>query len=294
VTGCFGLRVTTVDQSIQEVRGLYLDLIKRSLTGALAEDNDSILGGVRTQGARSRTKRVANLIGKAAARFDLELAYRKPYDPKLRELGQDWPSRAESMIGLRRMDNIQQCIEEIESDGVPGDLIETGVWRGGACIFMRANLRAWGDTERNVWVADSFQGLPKPNAADFPADEGDTFYQQTGLNVGVRQVQHNFERYGLLDDQVKFLVGWFKDTLPTAPVEKLSLMRLDGDLYESTWQALDALYPKLSPGGFCIIDDFGALVSQAQQATHDYREKYGITEPIVDVDGTGAYWRRER
>jgi O-methyltransferase len=91
---------------------------------------------------------------------------------------------------------------------------------------------------------------------------------------------------------VEFLVGWFKDTMPTAPIEQISVMRLDGDLYESTWQAIEALYPKLSPGGFCIVDDYGDLVAQCQRAIHDYRDQHGITEEIVDVDGFGAYWRK--
>ena len=78
-------------------------------------------------------------------------------------------------------------------------------------VLLRANLKAWGDTKRTVWLADSFQGLPAPNVKDFPADQGDTFYLQTGLSVGEAAVRHNFERYGLLDDQVKFLVGWIKD-----------------------------------------------------------------------------------
>ena len=271
-----------------ELRELYLNLVKRSLTGALAEDNDSVLGGVRTAGRR----RVASAIGQAAQRFGFEIAYKKPYDAALRERGLDWPSRAESMIGLKRMDNIQACIADIVNDGVPGDLIETGVWRGGACIFMRANLKAWGDTSRTVWLADSFAGLPAPNVKDFPNDAGDTFYKQTGLSVGEAAVRHNFERYGLLDDQVRFLVGWFKDTLPTAPIEQLALLRLDGDLYESTWQALEALYPKLSSGGYCIVDDYGTLPTQAQAAVHDYRAKVGSTETIVDIDGSGAYWRK--
>ncbi len=275
-----------------ELRDLYLDLMRRSLTGALAEDNDSILGGVRTAGSPSLKKRVANSFGQLVQRYNFEIAYKKPYDAHLREIGQDWPSRAESMIGLRRMRNIQDCIAAIVADDVPGDLIETGVWRGGACIFMKANLKAWGDTTRKVWVADSFQGLPKPNAADFPADAGDRLHEQTGLNVGVAQVRHNFERYGLLDDRVEFLVGWFRDTLPTAPVEQLALMRLDGDMYESTIQAIEALYPRLSPGGFCIIDDFGSHASQAGAAIHDYRRAHGITEEIVDIDGFGAYWRK--
>ena len=102
-----------------------------------------------------------------------------------------------------------------------------------------------------------------PTSALYPADTGDDLYTRSGLSVGADQVRHNFARYGLLDERVKFLVGWFKDTLPTAPIERLSLMRLDGDMYESTWQAIEALYPKLSPGGFCIIDDFGSHQSQA-------------------------------
>jgi len=298
-------RVQTLDVPADELRGLYLDLVKRSLTGALAEDSDTILGGARSVGtgtlgepglnratAAQVLKRGAHAAGRLANRFHLEIAYKRPYDPHLREVGQDWPSRSESMIGLRRMDNIQQAIAAIVADGVPGDLIETGVWRGGATIFMRANLKAWGDTSRKVWVADSFQGLPEPDADTYAADAGDTHYQWGGLAVGVTTVRANFERYGLLDDQVEFLVGWFKDTLPTAPIEQLSLMRLDGDMYESTIQALEPLYPKLAPGGFCNIDDFGSHVSQAQQAVHDYRTTHGITEEIIDIDGTGAFWRK--
>jgi O-methyltransferase len=191
------------------------------------------------------------------------------------------------------MENIQHCVETVLRDDVPGDLIETGVWRGGATIFMRGVLKAHGDTTRKVWAADSFEGLPAPDPARYPADAGDTFHKQTGLAVGVEQVKHNFERYGLLDDQVRFLVGWFKDTLPAAPIDQLAVLRLDGDLYESTWQAIDALYPKLSPGGFCIVDDYGDLVAQCQRAIHDYRDAHGITEEIVDIDGFGAYWRRD-
>ena len=176
------------------------------------------------------------------------MAYKKPYDPELRAVGRDWPARADSMIGLRRMDNIQSCVEAVIADDVPGDLIETGVWRGGATIFMRGVLKAYGDTTRTVWVADSFQGLPPPDPARFPADAGDTLHTMGGLAVGVDQVKHNFERYGLLDDQVKFLVGWFKDTLPTAPIETIAVMRLDGDMYESTWQAIEALVPEALAG----------------------------------------------
>jgi len=208
-------------------------------------------------------------------------------------VGRDWPARAESMIGLKRMENIEHCVQSVLDDDVPGDLIEAGVWRGGACIFMKANLLSRGDTTRTVFVADSFQGLPPPDAALYPADTGDDLHTRSGLSVGAEVVRHNFERYGVLDERVEFLVGWFKDTLPSAPIDKLSVMRLDGDMYESTWQAIEALYPKLSPGGYCIVDDFGSHQSQAGQAIIDYRKKHGIDDEIVDIDGFGAYWRRK-
>ncbi len=288
--------VPTRDRPIDQAADaatLYLDLLKRSLTGALSEDNDSILGGVRTAGSTSWKRRLGNLVGQTASRLNVEIVYKKAYDSTQREMGRDWPARAESMIGLRRMENIQQCVQILLNDDVPGDLIETGVWRGGACIFMKANLLARGDSTRTVWVADSFQGLPPPNAALYPADSGDDLHTRAGLSVGAAQVRHNFERYGVLDDGVQFLVGWFKDTLPTAPIEALSLMRLDGDMYESTWQAIEALYPKLSSGGFCIVDDFGSHQSQAGQAVADYRTANGIDEEIVDIDGFGAFWRKK-
>jgi hypothetical protein len=194
------------------------------------------------------------------------------------------------MIGLKRLDNLQLCIESVLRDNVPGDFIETGVWRGGACIFMRAALEAYGDNTRSVWVADSFAGLPPPNAADYPADEGDRLYTYKVLAVSRDQVEDNFRRYGLLDDRVKFLAGWFKDTLPTAPISRLAVLRLDGDLYESTAQALNTLYDKLSPGGYVIVDDY--QLAPCVSAIHDFRKARGIDDEIHDIDGMGVFWRR--
>lgn len=210
-----------------------------------------------------------------------------------REFGLDWPEHAETMVGLRRLDNVQACVEDVLRRGVPGDLLEAGVWRGGTTILMRAVLGAYDDDQRRVWVADSFEGLPKPDADAFPADAGLDYTIHSELSVGVQQVQANFDRYGLLDDRVEFLPGWFKDTLPSAPIDKLAVMRLDGDLYESTIDALEVLYPKLSVGGYCIIDDYGALEA-CRRAVDDYRRANGITEEIRPVDWTGAYWQRAR
>jgi O-methyltransferase len=217
---------------------------------------------------------------------------REPVDSGRRSEGRDWPADAETMIGLKRLDNLQFCIERILADDIPGDLIETGVWRGGASIFMRGVLKAYGDTSRVVWAADSFQGLPQPTPGVWRDDERGRLWEfGNTLAVSLDQVRANFERYGLLDDQVRFLQGWFRDTLPTAPIERLSLMRLDGDMYESTVDGLGPLYPKLSVGGFCVIDDYFAQSGQ-RKAVNEYREEHLITDPIHRVDWTGAYWQK--
>ena len=217
-------------------------------------------------------------------------------DPKARTEGRDWPKSAETMIGHRRLDNIQHCVTSVLADKVPGDLIEAGVWRGGAAIFMRAVLAAHGVSDRSVWLADSFEGLPAPNPEVYPGDKGLDFTRYPQLAVGVEQVKANFARYGLLDEKVRFLVGWFKDTLPVAPIEKIAVARLDGDLYESTIDAIAALYPKLSVGGYLIVDDYNHpdLSSACQRAINDYRAAHGITEPIQEIDWVGVYWQRER
>src|SRR5207244_9250758 len=105
------------------------------------------------------------------------------------------------------------------------------------------------------------------------------------------QVKANFDRYGLLDHQVRFLKGWFRDTLPGAPIEKLAVLRLDGDMYESTMDALTNLYPKLAVGGYLIVDDDG-YAPACRQAVQDYRQAHGIKEKILEIDWTGVYWHR--
>ena len=141
-----------------------------------------------------------------------------------------------------------------------------------------------------MWAADSFEGLPKADPARYPVDTGDRHWRYRQLGVSLDEVKANFSKYGLLDDQVRFLVGWFRDTLPNAPIERLAVMRLDGDMYESTMDALTNLYPKLSVGGYVIIDDY-ALAS-CQSAVEDFRKKHGISEPIRPIDWIGAFWQR--
>lgn len=216
---------------------------------------------------------------------------RRTSKPSARAKGRDWPAEAETMIGLARLDNLETCITDVLQQEVPGDVIETGVWRGGATIFMRAVLKAYADTSRIVWAADSFEGLPKPDPTTFPADGGDRHSEKRELAVSVDDVKTNFKRYGLLDEQVRFLVGWFRDTLPHAPVERLAVLRLDGDMYESTIVALRSLYPKVSPGGYVIVDDYGAIPA-CRKAVEDFRREGRVTDELREIDWSGVFWQR--
>jgi O-methyltransferase len=270
--------------SLSDPIDLYLDLLAPVLTRSLFIE-DEVTPVRAGNWKRHLIEPLQAILGRRGYRLMATVP------PERRAAGRDWPSNAETMIGLHRLANLRSCIETVLTDHVPGDLIETGVWRGGASIYMRAVLAAHGDATRCVWLADSFRGLPAPDTARFPADAGWDFSRETRLSVGVQAVQANFERYGLLDDRVRFLEGWFRDTLPTAPIEQLAILRLDGDLYESTWQALDALYPKLSAGGFVIVDDYGGI-DACRAAVHDYREQEGITDEIIPIDTDGVYWRR--
>jgi O-methyltransferase len=268
-------------------RELYLDLLKKCLTRSIFGEQYQLV----EPGVRSIKRMLYAPVRKLLALRRLEVVRRVPFDPTLRAEGRDLPAEAETMIGAVRLDNLQMCVADVIEQKVPGDLIETGAWRGGATIFMRAILRAYSDTERVVWVADSFQGLPTPDPSLYPQDRADRSWAHAELAVSLDDVKANFERYGLLDDQVRFLRGWFRDTLPVAPIERLALLRLDGDMYESTMIGLESLYPKLSSGGYVIVDDYGALKG-CRAAVDDFRREHAITEELKWIDWTGVFWKR--
>ncbi len=246
---------------IERLAELYLNLMERVLLGVIYEDApiDQWSDGV--------------------------------FDPVLRAKGRDWPAKAHTMVGFERLRNVRELMRHAIGDQVPGDFVETGAWRGGACIYMRAVLKAFGIADRKVWVADSFAGLPRPDPERYPRqDQGDLHHTFKELAVSLETVQENFRKYDLLDEQVMFLKGWFKDTLPGAPIDRIAILRLDGDMYASTMDALQALGHKVSPGGFIIVDDFGA-VEGCRRAIADYRVELGINAPMHDIDGIGSYWR---
>lgn len=279
----------------------YLSLIKKSLLNDLYEDLEAILHYILIEIRHGRQPDGETIRRINTMRPDIVQTIRTARDDGSMILwpeadGQSYDPRnlseqVHTMIGRRRLDHLHHCLDTILADDIPGDLIETGVWRGGATIFMRAHLAAHDITDRTVWVADSFDGLPPP------AIQEDIGYdlskrQQPILAISEDRVRDLFRRYDLLDDAVRFLPGWFKDTLHKAPIGPLALLRLDGDLYESTMDALEALYDKVVPGGFIIIDDYGAL-PPCRKAVEDFRSERKITQPLERIDWTGMYWRKD-
>ncbi len=255
---------------VKTPRQLYVDLIKRSVAGILDEDPPDV---------------VLPMPG---------FVDRRPqgYNRLWRERGRDIPSRALTMIGLRRLENIQACAEKVLADAIPGDFLEAGVWRGGATLLMRAILAAHGVYDRRVWLADSFAGLPSAQPERHP---GEAIFAAEGgaLAVDEATVRGHFQRYGLLDEQVCFLPGWFADTLAGAPIQQLALLRVDADLYSSVTEVFHALYPKVAPGGFVLVDDYFELEA-TRRAVDDYRDALGIALPVLPVDGNAGYWRLPR
>jgi len=246
-----------------KVGDLYVDLLERTLTGAISEEP-----------------------GYAPAVNPLFASYNE----RARASGEDWPMRAMTMVGLARLRQLGRAVQTVIAEDVPGDFIETGVWRGGASIYMRALLSVFGDSHRCVWVADSFRGLPPADAATYPADSSINHLSTIDyLRVSLEQVKANFAKFNMLDDRVRFLEGWFRDTLPKAPIDRLAILRLDGDMYESTMTALEPLYPKVSPGGFVIVDDYH--IPACRQAVTDFRSRNGIDDPIEPIDQYGVFWR---
>ena len=243
--------------NLERLRFQYLDLLEKSLTGTLYQDPsiDPWTAGT--------------------------------YDPIRRELGRDLPKNALTMIGSVRLHHLRRLCEEIILSNIVGDFVETGVWRGGACIMMAAVIKTFGDS-RHVWACDSFEGLPEPR---LPQDSGDMHFAYSELSVPVEEVEENFRKFDV-HDRMFLIKGWFSDTLTRlADINRvrISILRLDGDMYESTIDALVPLYPRVSKGGYVIVDDYH--LAPCARAINDYRAEHQIAYPLLPIDGAAVYWK---
>jgi O-methyltransferase len=279
--------VTTINDFRQE----YLELLKQTLTASIYPESG---GRIIEDHIEPRLRHPLRLLKSLAYRWVVRSCRRRSiilikqhaFDQQRRDLGLDWPLFGYTMVGHKRLDNIQHCVEQVLANDIPGDFAETGVWRGGSIILMRALLKVHGAMDRIVWAADSFQGMPAPASPTDGLDLRSLDY----LRVSLPEVRQNIARFGLLDEQVRFIPGWFSESLPQAPIERLALLRLDGDLYSSTMDALSNLYVKMSPGGYVIIDDYHSW-EPCRRAVTEFLAASGTVANLREIDGSAVYWQ---
>lgn len=218
---------------------------------------------------------------------EMQKVIASPIHPN-RNNGSDWPERAHTMIGMLRLNNLHKCLDSVRINKIDGDFIETGVWRGGACIFVQKYFQMH-NINKKVFVADSFEGLPKP---EHPEDDGDHHHTMKFLQVSLDEVKDNFAKHQALNENVVFLKGWFSDTLTNNNnIKKLCILRMDGDMYKSTMDVFDSCYDKVEKNGFIIVDDYSA-VRGCQRATIMFRENKNIATPLTHIDGCAVFWQK--
>jgi len=240
------------------LRDAYVDLIKRSIT------NYSYLGGDQP---------VEKF--RCVTHYDLKQSQWK-IDPLARPM---------TLLTRSQLDLIEAAVVALEERAVPGDYIEAGIWRGGVVILLRALINAYGVPERKVVAADSFAGIPKNvRALNDPVD----LWPDRWI-APLDEVQQGIRRFGLLDDRIEFVAGFFAHSLRKLADRKFALIRLDSDSYDSVETSLEYLYPLLSDGGVIIVDDWHLVGCKA--AVMNYRARHGVKEDIQVWDGN-AYWTK--
>lgn len=238
------------------IRDAYIDLLKRAITNYAYLGGDTALEDFR-----------------CVTHYDLQKSEWK-LDPLARPL---------TLLTTPQLDLIEKAVRTVVERSVPGDLIEAGVWRGGAIVLMRALLNAYEIGDRKVVAADSFAGIPvNTRAKNDPVDNW-----RDRWVAGLEEVKQNIARFGLLDDRIEFVPGFFADTLPHLKGRQFAMMRLDSDSYDSVEESLVYLYPLLSKGGIIIIDDWHLVGCRA--AVENYRARHGVNEPVVEYE-KNAYW----
>lgn len=255
-------------------RAKYLELLRGALTGHVFATTERQVSYYDTaQDLQRKLGALARMV------------------PEERATGGDWPLTGVTMVGLARLQNIQDLLVQTYEDGVDGDFIECGTWRGGASIFARKVIESLPGDERHVWVADSFAGLPLPRT---PASKDSKHWAEFSyLRVSLEDVQTNFRSFGALDERVHFCKGFFVDALPSCGVGEISVLRMDGDMYESSLDTLFNLYERVSVGGFIVVDDW-ACVADARRAVKDFYAWHDLELNVTVIDRCGGFMQKTR
>ncbi|GAB4040383.1 MAG: hypothetical protein Fur0014_10840 [Rubrivivax sp.] len=182
-----------------------------------------------------------------------------------------------TMTGLDRRAALINAIDHVVRAGIPGAIVECGVWRGGSMMTAALALKDRGQTDRELWLYDTFEGMSEPTEADRSHDgvSAQLQLERTARGTGVwceaslEDVMTNLRSTGYPWERIRFQRGKVEDTIPAALPGPIALLRLDTDWYESTRHELQHLYPLLQPGGVLIIDDYGHWQG-ARRAVDEY------------------------
>ncbi|MGE0821069.1 MAG: TylF/MycF/NovP-related O-methyltransferase [Candidatus Binatia bacterium] len=196
-----------------------------------------------------------------------------------------------TMVTSKNLANLYSLVQQLNRMDIQGDIVECGVWNGGSAAIMGlACLDGDKAKTRNMWLFDSFSGLPRPGAKDGELEKK-AFFE--GWNKGeIEKVKQAFRKLGVPIDHVRIIPGWFEETLKTVSLRRVSLLHIDADWYNSVKVALETLYDKVVPGGFVVLDDYGYWEG-CKKALDDYIAENGLRNiSLKRVDRIGAYFQK--
>jgi O-methyltransferase len=197
-----------------------------------------------------------------------------------------------SMVTSKNLISLYNLVQKVDALDLPGDIVECGVWNGGSSALMGVAHRDGKTSKRQraIWLFDSFRGLPPPSEKDGAVEQQ---YYFEGLNKGAMDnVKKVFERLNVALDDVHIVPGWFNQTLPNAMINDVAILHIDADWYDSVKTVLDALYHRVVPGGFVILDDYGYWEG-CERALNDYFAEHAIKNVVLQrADRIGAFFQK--
>ena len=205
-------------------------------------------------------------------------------------------ARPYTMTSPERVAALADAVRYTVVNAIPGDIVECGVWRGGSMMAVARTLVALGDTSRDLWLFDTYEGMSPPTAEDvsYSGRSAEAILAKTpreaGMNywciASVEDVAENIRGTGYPPDRIHLVKGKVEDTLPAEGLGRIALLRLDTDWYESTRHELVHLWPRLEPGGVMIVDDYGHWQG-ARRAVDEYFEPLRPRPLLHRIDYTG-------
>lgn len=203
--------------------------------------------------------------------------------------------KAYTMTSIERQYALYQAVRYVLTARITGDFVECGVWKGGSSMLMACTLLEHGVSDREFYLYDTFAGMSEPTEKDVNVKGTVAKAKWAALSSGnintwdyasLSEVRQNVFSTGYPANNIHFIEGKVEDTIPRTIPDKIALLRLDTDWYESTLHELEYLFPRLVPGGVLIIDDYGHWQG-ARQAVDEYFKKNNVRMLLNRIDYTG-------